>query len=48
MEGYVYVDPPALTDGALKAWLQMALDFVQTLPAKKPKAKPMRSEGKPR
>jgi TfoX/Sxy family transcriptional regulator of competence genes len=46
MDGYVYVDPPALTDGPLKAWLQMALDFVQTLPPKEPKAKPTRSKGK--
>ena len=46
MEGYVYVDPPALTDGPLKTWLQMALSFVQTLPPKTPKPKPTRSKGK--
>ena len=34
MADYVYVDPPALNDSALKAWLQMALSFVRTLPAK--------------
>jgi TfoX/Sxy family transcriptional regulator of competence genes len=37
MEDYIYVDPPALNDSALKAWLQMALSFVRTLPAKEPK-----------
>ena len=34
MDGYVYVDPPALSDGALKTWLRMAVDFVRTLPPK--------------
>ena len=46
MDGYVYVDPPVLTGGALKTWLQMALSFVRTLPAKGPKTKPARSKGK--
>src|SRR5262245_42760914 len=39
MEGYVFVDPPALNDGAIKTWLQTAMAFVRTLPAKAPKAK---------
>ena len=40
MEDYVYVDPPALNEDAVKAWLQMALSFVRTLPTKvQPKAK---------
>src|SRR5215467_9781160 len=34
MEGYVYIDPAALTDGAVHACLQLALAFVQTLPPK--------------
>ena len=37
MEGYVRVDPTALNDRAIKALLPMALAFVRTLPAKKPK-----------
>lgn len=46
MEGYVYVDPPALAGRALKTWLQMAVDFVRTLPPKGAKAKPAGSKGK--
>ena len=48
MEGYVYVDLPVLTAGAVKAWIQLALTFVQTLPPKAPGAKPMRTKGKPK
>ena len=32
--GYVFVDPAALTDRALRAWLDLGLSFVRTLPAK--------------
>jgi len=39
MEGYVYVDPPELTSRAVKSWVQLALGFVSTLPAKAPAAK---------
>lgn len=46
MEGYVYVDPPMLSDGALKTWLQMALNFVRTLPRKATNAKPEKKKGK--
>jgi TfoX/Sxy family transcriptional regulator of competence genes len=46
MEGYIYVDPPALTDSALKIWLRMAVNFVRTLPPKEPKTKPIRAKGK--
>jgi len=35
MEGYVYIDPPGITDSAVKTWLQLAVAFVETLPAKK-------------
>jgi TfoX/Sxy family transcriptional regulator of competence genes len=45
MEGYIYVDPPALDDRKLRAWLQLARDFVQTLPAKPPGPKPGRTKG---
>jgi TfoX/Sxy family transcriptional regulator of competence genes len=46
MEGYVYIDPPALTDSALKTWLRMAVDFVRTLPRKATNAKPEKKKGK--
>jgi hypothetical protein len=36
MEDYIYVDPPALNERAVKAWLQLAVDFVETLPRKSP------------
>jgi TfoX/Sxy family transcriptional regulator of competence genes len=36
MEGYVYVDPPALNRQAVQKWLRLAVTHVQTLP---PKAK---------
>ncbi len=46
MDGYIYVDPPALTGRAVQAWLRLALDFVGTLPRKKPGAKRARAKGK--
>lgn len=46
MEGYVYVDPPALTDGDIEAWLRPALAFVQALPPKTSGAKTIRRKGK--
>jgi hypothetical protein len=46
MEGYVYIEPPALTDDAVQAWLQLALAFVQTLPPKAPGSQPLRTKGK--
>jgi len=39
MEGYVYVDPPALNEDTLRTWLQTAMAFVRTLPTKAAKAK---------
>lgn len=37
LAGFVCVDPPGYrTDVALAAWVQRSLDFVSTLPAKKP------------
>jgi TfoX/Sxy family transcriptional regulator of competence genes len=42
MNGYLYVAPPAFaTDNALSTWLEAALAFVETLPAKQPGAKSM-------
>jgi TfoX/Sxy family transcriptional regulator of competence genes len=46
MEGYVHVDPPALTDGAVQEWLRLALVFVDTLPPKASGTKPARTKGK--
>jgi TfoX/Sxy family transcriptional regulator of competence genes len=46
MDGYIYVDPPALTDRALQAWLQLARSFVQTLPPKAARPKAQRAKGK--
>jgi TfoX/Sxy family transcriptional regulator of competence genes len=46
MEGYVYVDSPALADGDIEAWLRPAIAFVQTLPAKASGKKPAHGKGK--
>ncbi len=46
MEGYVYVDPMTLTDGAMREWLRLALAFVETLPPKASGPKPARTKGK--
>jgi TfoX/Sxy family transcriptional regulator of competence genes len=46
MGGYIYVDPPALTGRSVRAWLRLAVDFVQTLPSRKPAAKRARVKGK--
>jgi TfoX/Sxy family transcriptional regulator of competence genes len=43
MEGYLYVEPLALDNSALRAWLDEASTFVQTLP---PKAAGKKSVGK--
>jgi TfoX/Sxy family transcriptional regulator of competence genes len=34
MEGYIYIDPPACNDRAVRKWIGLAIDFVQTLPPK--------------
>jgi TfoX/Sxy family transcriptional regulator of competence genes len=44
MEGYIFVDPPPDDERALRDWLELAAGFVNTLPAKVPKAKPRRSK----
>jgi TfoX/Sxy family transcriptional regulator of competence genes len=46
MDGYIYVDPPSLNVRALQTWLQLARDFVQTLPPKAARRKPRRAKGK--
>jgi TfoX/Sxy family transcriptional regulator of competence genes len=46
MDGYIYIDPTALTGRAVQAWLRLGVDFVRTLPPKKPGAKPARAPGK--
>jgi TfoX/Sxy family transcriptional regulator of competence genes len=43
MEGYVYADPPPRSGQAIKAWLNLALEYVQTLPPKSTDAKPNRT-----
>ena len=42
LEGYIYVDPPALHDRAVQACIRLALPHVQSLP---PKAHPAKREG---
>jgi TfoX/Sxy family transcriptional regulator of competence genes len=46
MGGYVYVDPDALNDRAARQWVQLAVSFVGTLPAKVSTAKSKRAKGK--
>jgi TfoX/Sxy family transcriptional regulator of competence genes len=44
MDGYIHVDPPALDNRDVRAWLRLAAAFVQTLPAKTDR-KPRRTKG---
>jgi TfoX/Sxy family transcriptional regulator of competence genes len=46
MEGYIYVDPPACSDQAVRKWIGLAIDFVQTLPPKPAGARQKRTQGK--
>src|SRR5262245_51767857 len=46
MDGYVYVDPPGLSESAVKGWIQMASSFVRTLPRKTAGAKPKGAKAK--
>jgi TfoX/Sxy family transcriptional regulator of competence genes len=48
MEGYVFIDPPALTDAAVQAGVRIARAFVETLPPKPTSPKPVRMKGKRR
>jgi TfoX/Sxy family transcriptional regulator of competence genes len=45
MEGYILIDPAALTDDAVQAWLQLARRFVETLPSKTGSPKPVKIKG---
>jgi TfoX/Sxy family transcriptional regulator of competence genes len=45
MEGYVYVDPPALNKQAIENGLHLAVAYVQTLP-RKANRKPNQRKGK--
>ena len=40
MEGYIFVDPPPRDERALQDWLELAVAFVNSLPAKRAKPKP--------
>jgi TfoX/Sxy family transcriptional regulator of competence genes len=46
MEGYVYADPPPRSTDAITTWLQLALDYVQTLPPKPADKRPERTTGR--
>jgi TfoX/Sxy family transcriptional regulator of competence genes len=48
MEGYIYVDPPALDDDAVLNWIELATSFVRTLPPKAAGAKPKGTKAKPK
>lgn len=39
LEGYVYVDPPALSPEAVRGWIELALPYVRTLAPKAAKAR---------
>ena len=40
MKGYIYVEPPGFkTEKNLIKWINLGIDFVKTLPPKKPKKK---------
>jgi TfoX/Sxy family transcriptional regulator of competence genes len=45
MAGYVYIDPPVPTAGALKARLDEAVAFVKSLPVRAAGAKPKKLRG---
>jgi TfoX/Sxy family transcriptional regulator of competence genes len=45
MEGYVYVDIPALNKQTVQNWLRLAVAYVQSLP-RKPDRKPKQRKGK--
>jgi TfoX/Sxy family transcriptional regulator of competence genes len=36
MDGYIYVDPPALNKKSVEKWIRMASAYVLTLPPKAP------------
>jgi TfoX/Sxy family transcriptional regulator of competence genes len=46
MQGYIYVDPPALHDRAVQACIRLALPYVLSLPPKAPSTKREGTKGK--
>jgi TfoX/Sxy family transcriptional regulator of competence genes len=46
MEGYIYVDPPAVSDRAARVMIRLALPHVQSLPPKIQRAKRTGAKGK--
>ncbi len=46
MAGCVFVDPAPRDERELREWLELAVTFVDTLPAKSPKSKPRRAKTK--
>lgn len=39
MKDYIYVGPQGLDDRTIRVWLKLAIAFVKTLPAKRPRLK---------
>jgi TfoX/Sxy family transcriptional regulator of competence genes len=46
MEGYVFIDPPPRDEQTLREWLDLAVAFVNTLPAKAPRLRSRRAKAK--
>jgi DNA-binding winged helix-turn-helix (wHTH) protein/TfoX/Sxy family transcriptional regulator of competence genes len=46
MEGYVFIDPPPRDEQTLREWLDLAVAFVNTLPAKSPRLRSRRAKAK--
>ena len=46
MEGYVFIDPPPRDEQTLREWLDLAVAFVNTLPAKSPRLRSRRARAK--
>jgi hypothetical protein len=45
-EGYVFIDPPPRDEQTLREWLDLAVAFVNTLPAKSPRLRSRRAKAK--
>jgi TfoX/Sxy family transcriptional regulator of competence genes len=46
MEGYVFIDPPPRDEQTLREWFDLAVAFVNTLPAKSPRLRSRRAKAK--
>jgi hypothetical protein len=44
--GYVFIDPPPRDEQTLREWLDLAVTFVNTLPAKSPRLRSRRAKAK--